>query len=128
MNKLVYLLLICVIPTMYSCKEKKVTYADNGKVIDLVVGQVLKIELPANTSTGNTWRRIAYNDSVIIKKGKPNYMLGDDRIGSPGVYYYRFTAIAEGKSVLQMEYGSKYDDKKPALKNFEITVVVHNKQ
>lgn len=125
MKKIIILSLIISLPLIYSCKEKKVTYAQSGSTIDLVVGQLLKIELPANASSGNTWRKIAYEDTVLARKGKPNYMLADDKIGSAGVYYYRFSAVGAGTSKLLMEYGSKYDDAKKPSKIFEITVVVH---
>jgi len=69
-------------------------------------------------------RKVAYDDNVIIKKGKPNYMLADDRIGSAGVYYFKFRAVAPGVTKLYMEYGSKYDDEKEPLKIFELEVVV----
>ncbi len=110
---------------LLSCKELSVKYSDSGSSVDMVVGQVVKIELPANASTGNTWRKIMYNDSVIVKSGKPNYMLGDDRIGSAGVYYYRFEAVNAGTTELIMEYGSKFDDKKEALKIFTLNINVH---
>ncbi|NQU34526.1 MAG: protease inhibitor I42 family protein, partial [Bacteroidetes bacterium] len=120
-------IVIITIPLLYACKEIKVTYSDSGSTIDMVAGQILKIELPANASSGNTWRKIVYDDSVIVKAGKPNYMLSDDRLGSPGVYYYRFKTVGPGTSKLTMEYGSKYDDDKKAVKVFEITIIVHEK-
>lgn len=125
MKKLLILLVVITIPLTYGCKEKKVTYAESGSTIDLAVGQILKLELPANASSGNTWRKIAYEDSVLVRKGKPNYMLADDRIGSAGVYYYKFKAIGSGTSKILMEYGSKYDDDKKPVKVFELTVNVH---
>jgi inhibitor of cysteine peptidase len=124
MKKIVFLTIIISV-LLYSCKEMSVKYSDSGSTIDMVVGQVLKIELPANASTGNTWRKIIYNDSVIVKTGKPNYMLADDRIGSAGVYYYRFKSINPGKTSLYMEYGSKYDDEKQAVKIFKLDINVH---
>ena len=108
----------------YGCKEKMVTYANSGSTVYLKVDQLLKVELPGNTSTGNNWREVAYDDQIIQKQGKPNYTLTDDRIGSPGVYYFKFRAVAPGTSKLFMEYGSKYDSAKEALKTFELEVVV----
>lgn len=108
----------------YGCKEKLVTYDDSGSTVYLKVDQILKVELPGNTSTGNDWRKVVYDDKVILKDGKPNYMLADERIGSAGVYYFKFRAVAPGESKLFMEYGSKYESEKEALKIFELEVVV----
>ena len=115
------------IPLFYACKEKIVRYSDSGKTINLVVGQVLKLELPGDATSGSDWRKLTYNDSVLIRKGKPNYMLGSSN-SMPGVYYYRFTAINAGTSKVIMEYGDKFDDDEPATKIFEIEVHVVRKE
>ena len=93
----------------------------------MVVDQILKVELPGDATSGNDWRRIAYEDSVIVRSGRTNYLLGDGA-DSPGIYYFRFKALAEGTSKLIMEYGSKYDSDEKPVKLFEITVIVHSKQ
>jgi len=108
----------------YGCKEKTVNYADSGSTVYLKVDQILKVELPGNTSTGNEWRKVAYDDQVILKEGEPTYVPADKRIGSAGVYYFKFRAIAPGTTKLYMEFGSKYDSSKEALKTFELEVVV----
>ncbi len=107
-----------------SCAEKIVKYEDSGSTIHLKVGQTLKVELPGNASTGNDWRKMSYDDKVITKKGKPNYVLADDRIGSAGLYYFKFKAASPGVTKLYMEFGSKYDDSKEPVKTFELEIIV----
>ena len=92
-----------------------------------MVGQVLKIELPGDASSGSDWRKMSYDDKVLLKKKKGNYMLSDNP-SSPGVYYFRFTAINPGNSHIVMEYGNKYKDEKKATKTFELEVIVVPKQ
>ena len=70
MKRLFFLLLVLSIPVLNACKVKTVTYSDNGKTIHLAVNQILKIELPGEASSGNDWRKMVYNDSIIIRKGK----------------------------------------------------------
>lgn len=123
MKKIVLLTFILTIPLLFACKEKIVRYSDSGKTINLMVGQILKIELPGDAASGSDWRKISYNDSVLIRKGKSNYMLSSDA-SSPGVYYFRFSAINPGNSKIKMEFGNKYDDEKKATKTFELDVVV----
>lgn len=113
---------------LYGCREVVVRYSDNGTTVHLVIDQILKIELPGDATSGSDWRKMAYNDSLLIKSGRPNYMLGDGGGGSPGVYYFRFKAIAAGSSKLYLEYGSKYDSDEKPLKKFEITVIIHEKK
>ncbi len=128
MRRVTLLILIISIPLFYGCKEVVVRYSDNGSTVHMTIDQILKIELPGDATSGKDWRKIAYEDSLIIKSGKPNYMLGDGGGGSPGVYYFRFKAIAAGTSQLYLEYGSKYDSDESATKRFEITVVIHEKK
>ncbi len=120
-------LLLLSIPLMYGCKEKLVTYEDSGTTVHLKAGDVLKVALPGNASTGNDWRKMTYDDQVIVKKGKPNYVLSDDRVGSPGTYYFKFGALAQGETKLFMEFGSKYDDSKDPVKTFELNIIVDGK-
>ena len=125
MKKAIVLMLLLTIPLLYGCREVVVRYSENGSTVHMTIDQILKIELPGDATSGKDWRKITYEDSLIIKSGKSNYMLGDGGGGSPGVYYFRFKAIAAGTSKLYLEYGSKYDSDEKATKRFEITVVIH---
>jgi predicted secreted protein len=89
-----------------------------------VVDQILKVQLPGDAASGSDWRQMAYNDSVIIRKGKSNYMLGDGSTSDPGIYIFRFVAKAPGKSKLLMEYGDKYDSDEAATRKFELDIIV----
>jgi predicted secreted protein len=55
-------------------------------------------------------------------------MLGDGTSSEPGLYTFRFTAIAPGKSKLVMEYGHKYETDEPATRKFELDIVVVAKE
>jgi inhibitor of cysteine peptidase len=124
MKKYLLVVFLATLVFQYGCKEKVITYADSGTTVQLKSGQALIVELSGNPSTGNDWRKIIYDDQVIMEDGKRDYKLDDDKIGSGGVYQYHFKALAPGKTKLFMEYGPKYDNQKEALKIFEIEVVV----
>lgn len=128
MKKLIYILLILSVMVVISCKEKQVKYSDSGKTIHLMVDQYLKVQLPGDAQSSSDWRKISYNDSVIIRKGKGNYMLGDGSYSDPGIYLYRFRALAPGKSKLIMEYGDKRDSDEAATRIFELDIVVVAKE
>lgn len=127
MKKMLLSFVLCSIPFLYGCKELKVTYADSGKTIYMVVDQNLKLELAGDATSGNVWRSLSYNDTVMRLAGKPNYMLADEQIGAAGVYYYRFRAVSPGKSTLIMEYGSKFDMAKEVIKTFVLEIEVLEK-
>ena len=121
---LAYFLVIATLPLQYGCKQKLVKYEDSGKTIHVQIDDIVKLQLPGDPTTGNAWRKIFYNDSVLTRVGKNNYQIGDEVSGEGGFYYYKFRAIAPGKSVIKMEYGNRFDSKKKSLKNFEINVIV----
>lgn len=127
MKKYLILLLIALVPVLYGCKEITVKYEDSGKTIHLMVDQILKVHLPSNASSGSDWRKTAYDDKIIDRLGKPNYMLGDGS-GSEGITLFRFKGIEPGETKLFMEYGNKYDSDKEALKVFELTIIVVEKK
>ncbi len=127
MKRLLLFSAIISLPLFYGCRELLIKYSDNGTTVNMVVDQILKVELPGDAASGNDWRKIAYEDTVIVRSGRTNYLLGDGT-DSPGIYYFRFKALAAGTSKLIMEYGSKYDSDEKPVKIFEITVVVHEKK
>jgi len=120
--------MVLLLPSFYGCKEIVVKYEDSGKTIHMMVDQILKVHLPSNASSGNDWRKTAYDDKVIHRMGKPNYMLGDGSVGSPGITMFRFKGLAVGETDLVMEYGSKYNSDKEALKTFKLKIIVVEKK
>ena len=124
-KNILFALAIFTMLSLFGCKEKIVRYSDSGKQVELTVGQVLKLELPGDAASGSDWRRLSYNDSVLIRKGKSNYVLSDNN-SYPGVYYFRFLAINAGTCRIEMEYGNKYDDQKAPTRTFVLDVVVHS--
>ncbi len=124
MKKYLIFTLLALLPLIYGCKEKLVKYENSGETVHLMIDQILKVHLPSNASTGNDWRKTAYDDKIIDRLGKPNYMLGDGSVGGEGVTMFRFKAIKTGETKLVMEYGNKYDSDKEALKVFELNIIV----
>jgi len=122
MKRFALILLIITIPFLYACKEKLVKYTDSGTTVTLMVEQVLKVELPGDATSGSDWREMRYDNVILNKKGKGNYLLGDGT--TPGIYYFRFRAMIPGETKLYMEFGNKYDSDKKPSKVFEIDVVV----
>ncbi len=125
-SRLTFFFMALLLPLLYGCKEKLVKYENSGNTYNVQVDDIIKLQLPGDPSTGNAWRKIFYNDSVLTRVGKKDYKIGDELNGDGGFYYYRFRAIAPGKSTIKMEYGNRFESKKKAIKYFEITVIVED--
>jgi inhibitor of cysteine peptidase len=127
-SRILMVFVVISLPLQYACKEKLVRYEESGETFHIQIDDIIKLQLPGDPTTGNAWRKIFYNDSVLSRVGKKDYKIGDEVTGDGGMYYYRFRAIAPGTSHLKMEYGNRFDSKKKTIKTFEITVIVENQE
>ena len=124
MKRIVFVLLISTLAFMTGCKEIKLTQEDSGKTVTVKPNQIISITLVSNRSTGNIWRNIKYDNDILRPAGDPVYEQAHNHlIGAPGKVTYKFIALKPGVSNLLMEYGDA-GNKKPALKKFELEVVV----
>jgi hypothetical protein len=73
--KLAFILIFITLPLQYGCKQLIVKFEDSGKTFHLLVDDIIKLQLPGDPSTGNAWRKIFYNDSVLAGVGKKNIKL-----------------------------------------------------
>jgi predicted secreted protein len=114
-----------MIPFFMGCKEINLTIEDSGKTIQIAQGDVIHISLVSNKSTGNTWRKVNFDSSVLQEISDPVYKMDrENAIGAPGKVIYSFKAIKKGVSEIYMEYGSFTDLSKPPVKTFRLEVVV----
>ena len=85
---------------------------DEGRPIELVVGQQLQVRLPANPSTGFAWR-VRYNAGGLVRQEGTSYFTADPDpgglVGSGGVEVFRFTVAGAGEDDLRFEYRRGFD-------------------
>ncbi len=56
-------------------------------------GTSLKITLPANPSTGYTWKLVKYDEKVLHFNGQEYVKSKSDNIGAPGIENFSFTLL-----------------------------------
>jgi len=118
------IILFTLIPFLIGCKEMILTQHDSGKTVTVKTGNIIKVELVSNSSTGNSWYDIKYDNQVIEKTGKPVYRRNENgKIGSPGKVLFTFKALKKGTTDLTMLYGRK-DSNKKSVKKFQVKIVV----
>jgi predicted secreted protein len=125
MKKLIIISLIAILPLLSGCKEIYLTMENSGETLTLKKGNIFNVSLVTNSSTGNSWRNIDYDNTIIEMTREPIYKNIKDKkmVGAPQNVIYTFKTLKKGKTILYMEYGS-HDNDKPSLKTFEIEVQV----
>ena len=107
-------------------KVVKVTEEDNGKTVDLDIGDRLEITLDSNPTTGYQWEPIGDTSSLLQQLGEPTYEPYGDGLGSGGKTILTFEAIGAGQTRLGLVYRQPFDEETPPIKTFELIIFVNN--
>ena len=82
--------------------------SDRGRLLQLVVGQELQIQLPADPASGFQWIIREGAESFIRQQGAPVFTTQEARIGvsnpAPALANFRFIAHTSGEGELRFEY------------------------
>jgi inhibitor of cysteine peptidase len=97
--------------------------SSNGHEVVLHAGEVLKISLSQNASTGYSWTvhvkpeilRESQGESPDPPKGPP---------GSPGVRHFYFEALGQGSGELELEYRRSWEQGVQPARMFKLRVQV----
>lgn len=92
------------------------TAADHEKTVELIVGETVDLHLESNPTTGYSWNSFELPDWKVVKQIHHAYQgpqtLGGDQllVGRGGVEHWRFQAIAEGETGLEMVYRRGWEE------------------
>ncbi len=100
------------------------TIENSGSTINLSIDDPFEIELMGNPSTGYSWQVVTLDSTVISRIGDAEFKANDDKIGSAGVYTFKFKTISAGQSNLLLVYKRAWDEHALHDKVFEMKVVV----
>ena len=99
--------------------------ADNHCTMDLHVGNVFKVTLPANPSTGYQWEMMAGNGASIVSQvGTPEFKPTNNSMGSGGMMTFTFKVVDLGQGKLQLIYHRPWEKNAPPFKIYEINLIV----
>jgi inhibitor of cysteine peptidase len=103
----------------------KVGQESDGRELKLKVGQVLRVTLPENRTSGYAWQ-IEQNGAPVCTLIHDAYIApgGDPatHVGSPGTHEWRFRADAAGVASIEMQLGRRWESK--AAKRFSLRLLV----
>jgi len=101
-------------------KSVELTERDSGTSVDVKVTQVIIITLEANHSTPFHWVLTQPPDPNVLEKVADTYESEDGPPGTGGHEIWRFRAIGEGATAVQLDYQSL--EGQPTGERFSISV------
>lgn len=114
--------LFLVLIGITSCMNP-IVIKDSGMTYNLSEDDPFSIELPGNPTTGYVWTLLPYDQTVVTQLGDPDYQVNDDKIGSGGLYTYKFQTVGDGQTKLVFEYCRKGDSVADPSRTFGVMIV-----
>lgn len=105
-------------------KQVNVTQLDDGRQIRLTSGQMLRISLPAQPSTGYSWYIVEQNPSQLQQVGPIQFLPSHSAVGSRGTQVLTFRAMSGGSSKLRLAYGRQWETSTGPIDRFMLLVSV----
>lgn len=99
---------------------RTLTESDTGTKVELPIGDVVRVRLPAQMGTGYRW--IAQpNAHVDVREAA---LIGTDRPGGTETQQFEVRAIAAGQAELVFEYRRSWMPEEAPAKRYAIEVIV----
>ena len=99
---------------------------DNGKAIELAVGQTLAITLDSNPTTGYSWEAAGEHEE-LVQVGEPEYkQRNQDKqlVGAGGQETLRFEAKRVGQVRLELVYHRPWETDVQPAETFAVDVTI----
>ncbi len=102
------------------------TELDHGKTVHLVVGETVDLHLESNPTTGYSWSSLRLPEQKVVKQTHHAYQGPESTllVGAGGKEHWRFMAVAEGKTGLDLLYRRAWEDPQDTDQKLTIEFVV----
>jgi inhibitor of cysteine peptidase len=100
------------------------TEADNGKTVEVHVGDAVALRLHENASTGYRW---AFDDldTKLVSAQEGTYLRRTDAVGSGGDMQWTVDAKAPGTAPLRLKLWRQWEGDASIQKRFAVTLIIH---
>jgi inhibitor of cysteine peptidase len=95
------------------------TEADDGRSVDLYVGETVDVTLPENATTGYRWAIDRLDPGIVeANESKPRYPSG--QVGNAGQVTFAFKATKAGSGEVLLKYWRHFEGDASVTKRFGI--------
>ena len=127
-----YLLTSCAAPEPPKPRQPQplLTAADHDKTVNLLIGETVDLHLESNPTTGYSWNSLQLPDGKIVKQTHHAYQGPSESgqthllVGAGGVEHWKFLAMAEGKTALDLIYRRGWEEPQETDQKLSIRFVV----
>lgn len=102
------------------------TEADNGKTLQMKLGEQIKISLSSNPATGYKWKSSMTGNGILVQVDEPVFLADPacaKRMGCGGLETFSFKATQSGTAKIKLVYQRPWEEAE-SIKTFEIAVIV----
>ena len=98
------------------------TYQNNGKSIDTLVGNCLTVQLKESPTTGYVWANKTTGDVLLLQNTDFSPASSAGVVGGAGLRTLRFIVSKAGKSILQLKQMREWEEESSAIEVFSVTI------
>jgi inhibitor of cysteine peptidase len=109
---------------MARAATKVVTDADNGKTVQIKMGDVLEVRLSSNPTTGYEWSLQKQSTTLLKLSGQSSTKPKTSALGSPSVQIFDFAPTGKGTGVLMLHYVRSWEPPDPKEQQFNLHVTI----
>ena len=95
---------------------------DQGKEIEVKVGDVVQIELEAMGTAGYQWFVESLDQEMLKLVSEETKVLHPGRLGAPVLMVWKFEVIKEGSAEIRMNHYRSWEGKEGSTDHFEVTL------
>ena len=98
------------------------TYQNNGKSIDTLVGNCLTVQLKESPTTGYVWVNKTIGDVLLLQNTDFSPASSVEVVGGAGLRTLKFKVSKAGKSILQLKQMREWEGESSAVEVFSVTI------
>ena len=97
---------------------------DSGKQIDVKTGEVVQVELEAMGTAGYQWFVESLDQEILRLVSEETKVLNPGSLGSPVLMVWKFEAIKEGTTEIEMNHYRSWEGKEHSTDHFEVRIKI----
>ena len=105
----------------------ELTEEQDGSLVALIVGDLVRVQLDGNPTTGYIWEPDQLDTSLLQLTAQPAFAQRTDLPGGGGTYTFTFKALQAGTGHLRLIYHRTFEKGVAPQRVFDVTVDIQDR-